>query len=335
VGASSGLTSYEGISHQLKTAAADPAVQSIVLDLHSPGGEAVGAFEAAALVRQIAAQKRTIAVVNGMAASAAYAIASGANDIIVTETGVAGSIGVVMLHADFSRQLDREGVTPTLIHAGAHKVDGNPFEPLPDAVRTDLQAEVDAFYDSFLATVAKGRGSRLTAAAARKTEARTFIGKAAVAAGLADRVGTFETALAELTRARGQAQPQNRRTSMDHDLSAARTEGMAKGVASERTRLTTVLKSEHYKGREAAAHHMMFETDMAADAIVGVLAASPKVQVNSFREGPIEFSSIYGGRRTQSQGLGGISNLAPPAASHQAATAADIYAARRKTTQQR
>ncbi|TIL81578.1 MAG: S49 family peptidase, partial [Mesorhizobium sp.] len=173
------------------------------LDMHSPGGEAVGAFETAALVRDLAARKRTVAVVNGMAASAMYAIGSGATEIVTTETGISGSIGVVLLHADFSRQLDREGITPTLIHAGAHKVDGNPFEPLSDAVREDLQAEVDAFYESFLVTVAKGRGNRLTAAAARKTEARTFIGQAAVDAGIADRVGSFELVLADLTRAPG------------------------------------------------------------------------------------------------------------------------------------
>ncbi|RWF97659.1 MAG: S49 family peptidase, partial [Mesorhizobium sp.] len=106
--------------------AADPAVRSVILDMHSPGGEAVGAFETAALVRDLAARKRTVAVVNGMAASAMYAIASGANEIVTTETGIAGSIGVVLLHADFSRQLDRDGITPTLIHAGAHKVDANP-----------------------------------------------------------------------------------------------------------------------------------------------------------------------------------------------------------------
>lgn len=76
IGANSGLTSYEGIGHQIRTAAADPAVHSVILDLHSPGGEAVGAFETAALVRNLAASKRTVAIVNGMAASAAYAIAS-------------------------------------------------------------------------------------------------------------------------------------------------------------------------------------------------------------------------------------------------------------------
>lgn len=159
VGANSGLTSYEGIQHQLKTAKTDDAVRTAIIDLHTPGGEAVLAFETAALVRELAAVKRTIAVVNGMAASAGYAIASGASEIVTAETGVSGSIGVVLLHADFSRQLDREGISPTLIHAGAHKVDGNPFEPLSAEVRDDLQAEVNAFYDAFLSTVAKGRAA--------------------------------------------------------------------------------------------------------------------------------------------------------------------------------
>lgn len=292
VGASSGLTSYEGIGHQIKTAAADPAVHSVILDLHSPGGEAVGAFETAALVRNLSAAKRTVAVVNGMAASATYAIASGANEIVTTETGVSGSIGVVLLHADFSRQLDREGITPTLIHAGAHKVDGNSFEPLSAEVRDDLQAEVNAFYDAFLSTVAKGRGSRLTTAAARKTEARTFIGKQAVDVGVADRVGTFESVLAELTRANGRKSVQPKGTKMDnenqpapaagisqadHDRAvlAARAEGLKAGATAERDRFKAVTGSEHFTGRGASAMHMLTTTDMSAEAITGVLAGLP------------------------------------------------------------
>jgi capsid assembly protease len=126
VGASSGLTSYEGIAHQIESAARDPKVKAIILDMDSPGGEAAGAFETAALVRAVNAVKPTYAAINGMAASAAYALASGARAIVSMPSGLAGSIGVVMLHADYSRALDRAGITPTLIHAGAHKVDGSP-----------------------------------------------------------------------------------------------------------------------------------------------------------------------------------------------------------------
>lgn len=301
VGANSGLTSYEGIQHQLKTAMNDSAVKSVILDLHTPGGEAIGAFETAAMVRDLSATKRTIALVNGMAASGGYALASGATEIVTTESGVSGSIGVVMLHADMSRKLANEGIDPTLIFAGAHKVDGNPLGPLPDGVRSDLQAEVNNLYEMFLKTVSKGRGSRLTAAAARKTEARSLFGADAVAAGLADRLGTFPSVLSDLSRGSGRSTSQPRRMSMSennglptaednsgipqatHDaaMKTAREEGRTEGLAegrkagaeAERARLATIMGAEGVKGnpvRLSAALELASESpDMAADKVVG------------------------------------------------------------------
>lgn len=199
IGASSGLVSYEAIKYQLSQAAIDPKTKAIVLDLETPGGEAVGAFEVAATVRAAAQVKPVVAVVNGMAASAGYAIASGATRIVTMPTGVSGSIGVVMAHLDYSQYLAEEGVKPTLIFAGAHKVDGNPFEALPEAVRADFQREVDAFYAKFVGAVATGRRG-LSAEAIRSTEARTYLGEEAVRVGLADSVGTLESVLDELSR---------------------------------------------------------------------------------------------------------------------------------------
>lgn len=291
IGARSGLTSYEGIRHQLASLAASTAVRSVILDLDSPGGEAIGAFETAQAVRELAAKKRVVAVVNGMAASAMYGIASGATEIVTTETGVSGSIGVVMLHADYSRHLANEGVTPTLIFAGAHKVDANPFEPLGDAVRADLQQEVESFYSAFLETVAKGRGKRLTAEAARATEARTFIGARAVEVGLADRVGTFESVLADLSRATTRTNVQKRSASMDHingvpaaenvgvskadhdaAVATARSEGEAAGSKAATERLGAVLGADGVKGdgkRMSAALELAVSSPaMAADAVV-------------------------------------------------------------------
>ena len=197
VGSQSGMTSYEGVKFQLARAARSGKAKNIVLDIHSPGGEAVGAFEIADLVRQIGQDKPVFASVNGMAASAAYAIASGAKRVVTTRTGLSGSIGVVLLHMDVSGAAEQKGVKPTLIFAGEHKVDGNPFQPLSDEVRGDLQAEVNAFYQGFLDTVAAGRGRRLSKRAARETEARTYIGSNAVEVGLADAVGTFDDVVSE------------------------------------------------------------------------------------------------------------------------------------------
>lgn len=294
IGASSGLVSYEGIKHQLATAAADPKVGAVILDLQSPGGEAIGAFETAEAVRALASVKRTVAVVNGMAASAAYAIASGASEIVTTVTGVSGSIGVVLLHADYSGQLAEKGIKPTLIFAGSHKVDGNPFEPLPDSVRADLQAEVDAFYGAFLETVAAGRGSRTTVDMARGTEARTFIGQAAVSAGLADRVGTFESVLAELTttiRARSSRSTSATGVAMTETTGAPAAENAGisraqheaavaaarrEGAAAATSRIKAILGSEAAAGRSKLAQTIAFETESTVEQATALLQASPK-----------------------------------------------------------
>lgn len=195
-----GVVSYEYLGTILDAAANDKTVNAIVLDFDSPGGEAVGSFEIAAQVRKVNATKPVHATINGLCCSAAYAIASGAKTITATESSIIGSVGVVALHLDASRMLDKAGVTPTLIFAGAHKVDGNPLEPLSEDAHSTLQSEVDKFYGMFVDAVGAGRGARMSAEAARKTEARTYIGAEAVSAGLVDSIGSFADVIAETER---------------------------------------------------------------------------------------------------------------------------------------
>jgi capsid assembly protease len=95
----------------------------------------------------------------------------------------------------------RFSVTVTLIHSGAHKVDGNPYAPLPDPVRARIQAEIDSIRTLFAQTVAAGRGRRLTADAALATEAECYRGTDAVAAGLADEVSDPASAFATFAAA--------------------------------------------------------------------------------------------------------------------------------------
>jgi signal peptide peptidase SppA len=295
----SGRTSYEGLRHQIVSAGNDPNTRAILLDIHSPGGEAIGAFETAQAVREAAGKKPVTAVVNGMAASAAYAIASGATRIVINPSGVAGSIGVVMMHADFSRALDKEGVTPTLIFAGAHKVDGHPFAPLPEGVREDLQREVNAIYDQFVQAVAAGRKA-MSPAMIRATEARTYIGSDAVDQGLADELGTYESALADLTRGASRSpmshQPRGFQmekttgepaatagiTQADHDAAVLRasTEGKAAGIGegrkAERERFAAILASDKIAGRETTAISLALKSpEMTAEDVIAFVAALP------------------------------------------------------------
>lgn len=357
VGASSGLTSYEGIKFQLEQAAADPKASGIVLDIESGGGQAIGAFEVADAVRAAAARKPVTAVVNGMAASAAYAIASGATRIVTTPSGMSGSIGVVMMHADYSRKLESEGITPTLIHAGAHKVDANPFEPLSDAVRADLQGEIDQLMDLFVATVAAGRPG-LDADAIRATEARTFIGQAAVDAGLADAVGSFDDALSDLSKPRGRSAAPRRSTMSTStadttfaqaDLDRARADGHAAGKAeghaagleagkaeghqagteAERARVLGIVDHAEAQGREAQALALVktgATVEMAA-AVLATSAKGPSAGVTLAERGRAATALLP---VPGADGPGAQGDKPKPAA---AVSASSVYASRRQTIQ--
>ena len=188
IGQSSGQTSYEGIAAQIEAAANDPAIRGLALEIDSFGGEVAGVFDLADRIRAIRGSKPVWAFIAEHAFSAGYALASQADRILLPRTGALGSIGVVVLHADMSGQLDQDGVRVTLVHSGQHKVDGNPYQPLPEAVRDDIQREIDVLRFLFAETVAAGRAGRLSQEAALATEAATFRGVDAVAAGLADEV---------------------------------------------------------------------------------------------------------------------------------------------------
>ena len=201
IGQSSGQTSYEGIAAQLAAAASDPIVRGIALEIDSFGGEVAGVFDLADAIRTARESKPVWALVAEHAFSAGYALASQADRIILPCTGAVGSIGVIVMHADLSGQLSDAGVTITLIHSGAHKVDGNPYTPLPAPVRDRIQAEIDSIRTLFAETVAAGRGRRLTAEAALATEADCYRGAEAVAVGLADEVSDPASAFAAFTDA--------------------------------------------------------------------------------------------------------------------------------------
>lgn len=196
--AESGLTSYTTIAAQLDAALASPEVAAILLDIDSPGGESSGVFDLADRIRAAAQVKPVWAVANDMAFSAAYALASAASKVFVSRTGGVGSIGVIAVHVDQSGKDAQDGVRYTAVFAGKRKNDLNPHAPISDTAQAVLQAEVNRIYDLFVETVARHRG--LDAHAVRVTQARLFFGPDAVAAGLADAIGSFDDALTQLTQ---------------------------------------------------------------------------------------------------------------------------------------
>ena len=182
----SGMTGYDGIRQNFLTAIADPSVEAIALDIDSPGGEVAGCFDLVDTIYEARGEKPIAAILNESAYSAAYAIASAADDIYVPRTGGVGSIGVISMHVDWSKALTDSGVKVTFITYGDRKADGHPEIPLSDEALANYQTDIDAMGELFVETVARNRG--LAASKVKATQAATFLGERGVKLGLADAV---------------------------------------------------------------------------------------------------------------------------------------------------
>jgi signal peptide peptidase SppA len=147
------------VADWLRKMAANPSIGAIVLDIDSPGGTVAGLAEAADTINDVKALKPVYAVANPEAASAAYHLGSQATRFFATPSGEVGSIGVWAAHVDLSEALTAAGIKVSLISAGKYKVEGNPFEPLGEVAREEIQRSVDMHYEAFLKSVARGRST--------------------------------------------------------------------------------------------------------------------------------------------------------------------------------
>lgn len=192
-------TGYNVLQLQLSAALRDPAVKGIALLIDSSGGYVKGLYELVDWfnVARAASPKPVVSLVQDVAYSAAYQLACLGDQISVPRTGGVGSIGTLMVHWEYSQWLEKMGDRVTVIRSGAKKADGNPYEPLPDHVKAEMQALLDEFRDIFAETVVRLRveaGASVTVDAVLKTEARLFEGPKGLATaksiGLLDQIMT-------------------------------------------------------------------------------------------------------------------------------------------------
>lgn len=199
---SSGAVSVQRFRRNLRQALADPEVGSVVIDVDSPGGTVDQVPEMAEEIYAARGDKPIVAVANTLAASAAYWIASAADELVVSPSGEVGSIGVFAMHQDMSGMMEQRGVTVSLIAAGKYKVEGNPFEPLSEEAREAVQGRVDEYYEMFVAAVARQRGVKRSDVRNGFGEGRVVGAREAVRLGMADRVATLDETVERLVGGR-------------------------------------------------------------------------------------------------------------------------------------
>lgn len=194
----SGGTSTDVFGAVFQRVMDNPEVTAVAIDVDSPGGDVFGIEELAAIIRGARGSKPIVAVANHLAASAAYWLASQADEVIVSPSSMIGSIGVIAAHTDLTAAAAKAGVKTTYITAGRFKSENAPGEPLTDEARADMQAKVDEFYRVFVKDVARGRGVTPQAVREGFGEGRIVQAREAVKLGMADGVATMDQVVERL-----------------------------------------------------------------------------------------------------------------------------------------
>lgn len=197
-----GGTSVDEFGREFDAAVANPDVQSILIDVDSSGGQVAGSQELSYRIRAARGSKPIKAVANGGAFSAAYWVATAADEVIVTPSSKVGSVGVAVQHVDRSQMNEKLGLNVTYIHSGERKIDGNPHSPLSGAARAEMQKHVDQAGAAFISGLAKNRGVSESFVDSMFGGGKVFNAKDAVARNMADRIATFDDVLAEMTSGR-------------------------------------------------------------------------------------------------------------------------------------
>ena len=192
-----GMTGYGDIRSAALRLASDPEVSSILLVVSSGGGAVGGVNDAVSLLRRIGNVKPLVTYSDSAMASAALWLGSVAQHVMVSPTAVVGSLGVLQVHMEYSKQLENDGVKVTVIRAGDKKALANRYEPLTEEATAQLQRQADHLYDVFLTSVAESRGMSKQSAEKKFGQGLEFVGEQAKAAGLVDSVGTLEDAYAK------------------------------------------------------------------------------------------------------------------------------------------
>lgn len=189
--------SYEWIGARVQEAADRADVRGIVLEVDTRGGQVNGTEELASLIRGVRAERPISAFVLGQASSAGYWIASAASRVVVGRTSMVGSVGVIWTFIDWSKYDAEHGIQEITIVSSQSP--DKALDPATKHGRDRVQATCDQLAGVFVADVAANRRVSEETVVADFGQGWVLVGEEAVTAGMADRVGTFEDAITEVS----------------------------------------------------------------------------------------------------------------------------------------
>ena len=256
----SGATSYELLARDFNSALADESIKAILFDIDSPGGEVNGCSELADMIYNARGKKPIIAYASGSCCSGASWIASACDEIIVTDTALVGSLGVV---AVYEKQDSENKIEIVSSQSPLKRINPETSKGL-----TQIQSRLDALAEVFINKIATYRNISIETVIKDFGQGDVFVGKKAIWQGLANRQSSFERILTDLNK-------EKENENMNENEIREQ----------ERQRMRDVFDSAEVQGREQIANKMLVTTDLSSSQIIEILKDMPKQQpVSSFEK---------------------------------------------------
>lgn len=194
---SDGSTGAREINALLESALADSSIKGVLLEINSPGGSPVAGFEVMRKVQEVARKKPVVVWVADLGASAAYLIASGANEIVMDENSVTGSIGTIGTFTELVGLFEKLGVREQVVKSGEFKDMGAYYRNMTAEELEIVQNLVDHIQGNFRKAVSENRALS-DDALAQVSKGQLLSAKQALDLGLADHLGGRDAAVERL-----------------------------------------------------------------------------------------------------------------------------------------
>jgi len=204
------LMSSDPVMKQLRKFRKKSSIKAIVLRINSPGGAVAPAQEIYREIEKVKKKKPVVASMETVGASAAYYIASNADQIVCSQGTITGSIGVIMMLPQIQKIIERIGIDVNVIKAGKYKDIGSAVRPLTEDERKILESFAAQIHEQFISDVAAGRKGKIERdKLVSIADGSFFTGEKAKELGLVDSIGNFYDAVkiaAELGGIKGEAE---------------------------------------------------------------------------------------------------------------------------------
>lgn len=189
------LASADKVVPLVAKACADPMARGLVLRINSPGGSPTDGERIATAIDRCRSKHpglKITALIEGVGASAAYLIASRADEVSANRFALVGSIGAVMTSVDASAAAEQWGISERTFASGPLKTANAWFTPNTREQDALMQTLVDGVAAEFRNQVIASRGDRLKTDTPELFSGRVWLAGEATKAGLVDTVEVFE-----------------------------------------------------------------------------------------------------------------------------------------------